>query len=227
MVLLRDFDTSDTELRDFLSEEGFFRSDMFSDHVIENLNWSTNDEFLQTLSAKSRVHMRKYVLPNQPLFSVTVNSCIAPDEFKEKINLYKQVKDRGFDMNTFYLPDKFFHNVNRYDSWEIIDLILNDSSAESMGFGICYKSITGNYIPMIVGLNYNMNQKYGTYRQILFQAVKRAAALKCKKLYFGFGADVEKHKFGTRLIKKSAYIQADDNFNMESLATFQQVNYAK
>jgi len=217
MVLLRDFDTSDTELRDTLAEEGFFRSDMFNDHVIENLNWSTNDELLQTLSAKSRVHLRKYILPNQPLFSVKINSQIAPDTFKEKFNLYKQVKDRGFDMNTFYLPDKFFQNFNKYDSWEIIELTLNDSN----------RSPAGNYIPMIVGLNYNANQKYGTYRQILFQAVKRASDLKCKKVYFGFGADTEKHKFGTRLVKKSAYIQADDNYNMESLSTFQQVNYAK
>jgi 7-keto-8-aminopelargonate synthetase-like enzyme/predicted N-acyltransferase len=227
-ILLRDFDTTDTELRDILTEEGFFRSDMFNDHIIENLKWSTNDEFLQTLSAKSRTHVRKYILPNQPLFSVKINSSISPDKVREKFNLYKQVKDRAFEMNTFYLPEKFFHTFNKYDSWEIIELTLNDSnSAETMGFGICYKSPTGNYIPMLVGLNYEANQTYGTYRQILFQAVKRAAALKCKKLYFGFGADIEKHKFGTRLVKKSAYIQSDDNYNMESLSTFQQVNYTK
>jgi len=215
-IFLRDFDTRDTELRDVLVEEGFFRSDMFNDHVIENLNWNTNEEFLQTLSSKSRVHMRKYILPNQPLFSVKINSQIAPNTFKEKFNLYKQVKDHGFEMNTFYLPDKFFQNLNKYDSWEIIELTLNDSSSlETMGFGICYKSPTGNYIPMILGLNYNANQMYGTYRQILFQAVKRAAALKCKKLYFGFGADIEKHKFGTRILEKSAYIQSDNNYNME------------
>jgi len=227
-ILLRDFDTPDTELSDFLAKEGFFRSDMFNDHVIENLNWSTNEEFLQTLSAKSRVHLRKYILPNQPLFSVRINAQIDPKTFDDKINLYRQVKDRGFDMNTFYLPDKFFHNINKFDNWEIIELTLNDSnSPETMGFGICYKSSAGNYIPLIVGLNYNANQQYGTYRQILFQAVKRAAYLQCKKLYFGFGADIEKHKFGTRLIKKSAYIQSDDNYSMESLSTFQQVNDAK
>jgi len=227
-IILRDFNTDDTELRDVLAEEGFLRADMFNDHVIENLNWSTDDEFLETLSAKSRTHLRKYILPNQPLFSVKINSHIPPDQFKEKINLYRQVKDRAFEMNTFYLPDKFFPKFNEYDCWEIIELSLNDSShLGTMGFGICYKSPTGNYIPMFLGLNYDANQTYGTYRQILFQAVKRAAALKCKKLYFGFGADIEKHKFGTRLLKKSAYIQADDNYNMESLGTFQQVNYAK
>jgi hypothetical protein len=225
-ILLRDFNTSDTELRDFFAEEGFVRSDMFNDHVIENLDWNSDEEFMGILSGKSRVHLRKYILPNQPLFSVRINSMIAEELIDEKYQLYKQVKDRGFDMNTFDLPRKFFRNIGKYAAWEMIELSLNESN-NIIGFGMCYKSPTNNYIPMVVGLNYNANAAYGTYRQILFQAVKRAAQLKSTKLYFGFGADVEKRKFGTRPVAKSAYIQADDNFNFESLAKYQQVNYAK
>src|SRR5690606_37442371 len=111
----------------------------------------------------------------------------------EILALYNQVKTRGFDMNTFNLPVKFFINLEKYESWEIIELSLrNDPIKVPIAFGICYKSPTDNYIPMVVGLDYLTNQKYSSYRQILFQAVKRAASLKCKKLYFGFGADVEK-----------------------------------
>jgi 7-keto-8-aminopelargonate synthetase-like enzyme len=225
-VILRDFNTADTELRDLLNEEGFVRADMFNDHVLDNLNWSTNEEYLGMISGKSRVHMRKYILPNQPLFSVSVSKSVSPECLEEKYALYKQVKDRGFDMNTFDLPKKFFLNLGKYPAWELIELSLNDS-ANIIGFGICYKSPTNNYIPMVVGLNYQANSTYGTYRQILFQAVKRAASLKSKKLYFGFGADVEKQKFGTHAVPKSAYIQADDNYNMESLSQYQQINYAK
>jgi 7-keto-8-aminopelargonate synthetase-like enzyme len=226
MILLRDFNTSDIELRDFLTEEGFIRSDMFNDHVINNLNWSSDEELMNTLSAKSRVHLRKYVLPNQPLFSVRVNSGVNPECLEEKYALYKQVKDRGFDMNTFDLPRKFFTNLGKYPAWELIELSLNESN-NIIGFGVCYKSPTGNYVPMVVGLNYNANSTYGTYRQILFQAVKRAAQLKSSKLFFGYGADIEKQKFGTVPVGKSVYIQADDNYNFESLAKYQQVNYAK
>jgi 7-keto-8-aminopelargonate synthetase-like enzyme len=225
-LILRDFNTADTELRDFLNEEGFVRADMFNDHVLDNLNWNTDEEYLSMISGKSRVHMRKYILPNQPLFSVRVNQSVSPECLEEKYALYKQVKDRGFDMNTFDLPKKFFLNLGKYPAWELIELSLNDS-ANIIGFGICYKSPTNNYIPMVVGLNYQANSTYGTYRQILFQAVKRAARLKSKKLYFGFGADVEKQKFGTSPVPKSAYIQADDNYNMESLSQYQQINYAK
>jgi 7-keto-8-aminopelargonate synthetase-like enzyme len=226
MVLLRDFDTDDTELRDFLATEGFIRSDMFNDHIIEDLNWRTNDELLQKLSSKSRVHLRKHIIPNEKYFTVRVCSKISAEDVRARYELYKQVKDRAFEMNTFYMPEKFFSKFNDFGSWEIIELSFSDSE-KIVGFGICYKSPAGNYIPMIVGLDYETNAQHGTYRQILFQAVKRAAHLKCNKLFFGYGADVEKYKFGTRLVKKSAYIQADDNFKFESLSTFQQVNYGK
>jgi hypothetical protein len=224
MVILRDFDTDDTELRDFLTTEGFIRSDMFNDHVIDDLSWKTNEEFLQKLSQKSRVHLRKYILPNEQFFTVKVHSKVAASDVEKRYALYRQVKERAFEMNTFSLPEKFFSKFNEFDAWEIIELSLNDSD-EVIGFGICYRSPSGNYIPMIVGIDYKTNAIHGTYRQILFQAVKRAAHLNCQKLFFGYGADIEKYKFGTRLVRKSAYIQADDNFMMESLSTFQQVNY--
>lgn len=226
MILLRDFDTEDRELKDFFSTEGFIRSDMFNDHVIDNLEWHTNAELLEKLSPKSRVHLRKHILPNEKFFSVKVRSNVAPEDVKERYALYMQVKERAFEMNTFNLPEKFFAAFNHYDAWEIIELSFSDSE-KVIGFGICYKSPSGNYIPMIVGLDYETNARHETYRQILFQAVKRAAHLKCSRLFFGYGADVEKYKFGTRLIKRSVYIQSDDNFKLESLSTFQQVNYAK
>jgi 7-keto-8-aminopelargonate synthetase-like enzyme len=227
-IQLRDFDTSDLELRDFFIKEGFIRVDMFEDHLIENLNWNSDDEFLQTLSHKSRFHQRKYILSNQNLFNVTISSKIEKSTINEKFFLYKQVKDRGFEMNTFDLPEIFFNNFNNCDSWEIIELKLkNDPDCRTVAFGLCYKSITNNYLPMVIGMDYNINKQYGIYRQILFQAVKRASDLKCKKLYFGFGAGIEKHKFGTRAIEKSVYLQVNDNFNMELLNVFKKKSFSK
>ncbi|NJM25551.1 MAG: GNAT family N-acetyltransferase [Bacteroidia bacterium] len=228
MILLRDFNTDDIELRDFLATEGFIRSDMFNDHVIDDLNWSTTEELIPRLSPKSRVHLRRNILANEPLFSVKVNGSIAESTVDQKYALYMQVKNRGFEMNTFELPRKFFSNLGMFGGWEIIELTLNESNHEGpVAFGIGYRSPGNNYIPLLIGLNYRFNETYGVYRQLLFQTVKRAADLKCNKLFFGFGADVEKRKFGTRLVHKSVYIQADDNYKFESLNKFQQVNYAK
>ena len=230
MILLRDFKTSDTELRDFLTVEGFIRSDLFNDNVIENLEWNSKEEFLSLMSPKSRAHIRKHVLANEPLYSVKVNSSIAPEALEEKYRLYKQVKDRGFEMNTFDLPKKFFINLGKYPAWEVIDLSLNDSTGKDLGtvgFGVGYRTPGNTYVPLLIGMNYALNGSYGIYRQLLYQTVKRAGEVKSKRLFFGYGAEIEKHKFGTRPEHKSVYIQADDNFNMESLGTYQQINYSK
>lgn len=227
-VLLRDFDTNDFEFRDFLTEEGFIRADMFNDHVVDLSGWKTDDEFLSRLSSKSKVHLRKYILPYQKLFKVEALDEITPKELPHLINLYRQVKNRGFEMNTFELPLKFFKNLSYYSSWEIVRLSLaHQPERGAVAFGICYKSPSENYVPMIVGIDYEINKDYPVYRQILFQVVKRASMLNLKKLYFGFGADIEKHKFGSKIAPKSVYIQSDDNFKMESLGILQQTNFDK
>ncbi len=225
-VILRDFDTEDAELRDALATEGFVRTDMFNDHVLHQPRWQSEAQYLAQVSGKSRVHLRKHVLPNQPLFAVHIRKGFSEVGVDETYRLYKQVKDRGFDMNTFDLPKKFFTLLSKYTAWEVIELSLVDS-ATVVGFGICYRSPSGNYIPMVVGLDYESNARYSTYRQILYQAVKRAGQLQSKNLFFGFGADIEKQKFGTVPVAKSAYLQVDDNYSMESLGKYQQINYAK
>lgn len=229
VIQLRDFNSDDTELKDFFAKEGLIRVELFNDHTIGELRWNSTQEYLLSLSRKSRAHLRKYILPNEKLFHVSIKKGFDPESLDEKISLYKQVKDRGFEFNTFYLPDKFFKNLASFEAWEIIELSLLKSEYPDkvVGFGICYRSNTGNYIPMVIGIDYELNLEYGVYRQMLFQAVRRGQALGAKKVLFGYGADIEKSKFGTQMIKKSAYVQADDNFSMESLSNYQQVNYEK
>lgn len=218
-VHLRDLESNDTELRDFLIDEGFIKLEMPDSHIIENLKWDSEDTFLNTLTHRSRAHLRKEVLKNQNLFEVEVGKHISDESMHHKINLYKQVKDRAFAINTFALPDKFFHNVNKHPSWEIIKL-KNAGTGEPLAFGLCYISPTNNYTPLVLGMDYEKNNEFGSYRQMLYQAVKAGAVRQTPKLYFGFGADMEKHKFGTRTLKKSVYVQANDTFNMELIGIF-------
>ena len=75
----------------------------------------------------------------------------------------------------------------------------------------------GTYIPSLVGMDYDYNQKFNTYRQLLYQTIKRANKLGYSKVDFGLSASFEKRKLGATLIPKVAYVQADDNFNLEAL----------
>jgi hypothetical protein len=110
--------------------------------------------------------------------------------------------------------------------WEFILLHLKDnenSKNESHLVGIlfCYKKPGQTYVPSLIGMDYAIPRKFSLYRQLLFQAIKRAKQLSYKKIDFGITATFEKRKLGAKVIQKVAYIQAKDNFSMEFMGTLQ------
>jgi hypothetical protein len=220
-IHLRDIDSNDIELRDFLIKEGLVKMEMPEAHTLHHLNWKNEEEYMMTrLSTKARWHFRRNILDKKDLFNVTVLSGIKNADEKrisEWQQLYRNVKDKSFNINTYELPDRYFTNILSNVNWEVIELRLKpDESKEELlvGVGFCYKS-KNNYSIMAVGLNYDYVLSHGCYRQSLYQSVARANALKCDKLYLGMDASIEKQKFGVEMTQKSVFIQASDNFTME------------
>ena len=70
-------------------------------------------------------------------------------------------------------------------------------------------------------MDYTYAKEFQLYRQLLFQAIKRAKELNLNKIDFGVSATFEKRKLGATIIPKVAYIQARDNFSMELMGTLQ------
>lgn len=224
MVQLRDMDSDDHELNDFLIKEGFIKVDMPDTHVVNDLTWSDESAFINTLSYKSRQHFRKNVLSNQHKFEIKYyDASSPPDEQKTNqwFELYLNVKGRSYNLNTYELPKKLFNDLCNYKGWEVIELNMHN---EPVAMVFCYKSSLNNYCPMIIGMNYKINAEYHIYRQALYQMIKRGRDLKCRHIYLGMDASVEKRKFGAEVLQKSLYIQSDDNYNMESLSLLNSVN---
>lgn len=74
----------------------------------------------------------------------------------------------------------------------------------------------------MIGINYEENEKHSGYRQALYQLTTKAAKGKYSKLWLGMDASTEKRKIGAKVIGKSIYVQANDNFNMELMSTLNQ-----
>jgi 7-keto-8-aminopelargonate synthetase-like enzyme/predicted N-acyltransferase len=227
MVQLRDLDSNDTEMRDFLIKEGFIRVEMPDTHVIENLNWNSNEEFLKNLSHKTRYYVRKDVIKLEHNFDISFidkNSIISNDKVKDWYDLYMNVKDKSFNLNTFNLPKKLFENINKYEGWETIEINFNKelgvkyNEKKPLAMAFCYHSKKNNYCPMIIGMNYTYNDEYHIYRQALYQMTKRARNKNTKQIFIGMEASIEKQKLGAKKIPKSTYLQAEDNFNMELIS---------
>ena len=227
MIQLRDLDTNDIEMRDFLIKEGFVRVEMPATHILHDTDkWQNENEYMLGLSTGNRWHFRRKILDNKDFFKINVLTGKDKNTSKEQIDnwykLYCNVKQKSFNLNTYTLPLKNFTNMALHPNWEIIELrlksdIVKENTLVSVGF--CYKSSKNNYAMFAVGLDYDYVLTHGNYRQALYQSIVRASELKCKKLYLGMDASIEKQRFGVQIIPKSVYIQANDNFNMELIET--------
>lgn len=226
MIQLRDIDSNDTEISELLIKEGFVKVEMPSAHTLTKLEWKTEEEYLKQLSTHNRWHLRRKILDKKHYFNVQAlsgdnkHSATKLEEWKQ---LYSNVKEKSYNINTFPLPDKYFINMVNHPNWEIIELRLNESEPvenhKLASVGFCYKNSKNNYTMMTVGVDYKYVPEHGAYRQALYQSIVRAAGLKCNLLYLGMDASIEKQRFGVQIEPKSVFIQANDNFNMELITT--------
>lgn len=222
-IHLRDLDTNDEAVSEFLIKEGFIKAKMPDTHIVDNLNWNTHEELLETLSYKSRKHVRKYMIKNEEYFDITITKAgeACPATIEKWYELYSNVKSKSFEINTFDLPRKLFNKIALHSNWETIDIKLKEGNQPAC-FVFCYKSSKNNYCPVIIGLDYAVNEKYSGYRQALYQLTTQAARRKYSRLLLGMDASVEKRKIGAKVTPKSIYIQAQDNFNMELITLLKQ-----
>jgi 7-keto-8-aminopelargonate synthetase-like enzyme len=229
-VQLRDFDSDDIEMRDFLIKEGFIKVEMPDTHTLSDTRWEHESEYLARFSSGSRWHFRKMILDKKIFFNTKV---LSHKEEKERgqpdlwYKLYCNVKNKAFNINTYTIPFKYFTNIIDHPNWEVIELRLKpddmaslDSEGPLVSVNFCYRSSRNNYSLFAVGLDYDYVLSHGCYRQGLYQSVVRANQLKCHKLYLGMDASIEKKRFGVDVIPKSVYVQANDNFSMELIGMY-------
>jgi hypothetical protein len=218
-IVLRDFHNIDDEFESFLIDNGFFKTSMPDNNVVEDMSWNTPEEFYELLSKKERMHFRKDVKRYLDKFKVTVVEEPTKEQIDHWYSLYSNVKNNSLELNTFDLPKKLLIDIARNNSWETIVLQLTDSDGLEKTVGVVFSHKGGeNYIPMIIGLDYHFNKEFKVYRQALYQLVMRAGILGKKKVLLGFSAPVEKKKVGAVLHPTYAFMQIKDNYNVEALA---------
>jgi len=221
MLVLRDFE-EDYKYDKTIQEQGFFKINMPESCVVQNGDWTTYEEYAKDLSPRSRKHLSKEILPFERHYDVVIKDKLDKTEIERAYQLYSNVKNNNYAINTFLYPQVVFENMNQSPNWEFILLSLKNNTEEPfIGVMFCYKNDNHVYVPELVGMDYKWAKEYQLYRQLLFQTIKRANALQLPKIDFGVSASFEKRKLGARIIPKVAYIQARDNFAMEAMNTLQ------
>lgn len=222
-LILRDLPSDDLEMDEFLLAQGFSKMDM-PETCVTKVRWKNEEEYLTQLSGDYRRHVRKQVLEKDPFFRVEVvrdgGRSLSEEELKYLYRLYLNVKQRGLDLNTFDLPRNMFSQMMSHPGWEISLFYHREVSDQlPVGFSASYAS-GGQYVFLLLGLDYRYSVSYGVYRQVLMQTVRRAIDLGCETIYYGFDAVFEKKRFGARPHKPCMYVQSADHYQAELLAQF-------
>lgn len=227
-VMLRDFNSEDEEMDTFLIDNGYFKVMMPENHVIKNMEWQTKEEFVQQQSSRSRRHLREDVVRHEDKYEVVILDKPNVEEMAYLYQLYLNVKEHSLALNTFTLPYKVFENIVFNENWEILALKLKpefDERKERKPVAVVFAYLTkAAYNPVIVGLDYNYQSNYMCYRQTIYRVILRAKELGLNTINLGFGATVEKRKYGPEISMPAAYMQVKDNYNMEVIGT---INVAK
>ncbi|MFE3866992.1 aminotransferase class I/II-fold pyridoxal phosphate-dependent enzyme [Flavobacterium sp. LS2P90] len=231
MLVLRDFE-EDEQLNHIFNNHGFLKINMPETCIIQNNKWDSMEEFSATLSSRSRKHFMKEVLPFEKAFDIVIKEKLTKEESEQAYKLYQNVKNNNHAINTFTYPIEVFQKMENHHHWEFILLYLNNNNNNNnrdqqsslnlpIGILFCYKNTNHTYVPALIGMDYSYAKEFQLYRQLLFQAIKRARELKLNRIDFGVSATFEKRKLGATVISKIAYIQARDNFSMELMGTLQ------
>jgi len=221
MLVLRDFEVKNSWDK-LIQEQGYFKINMPESCVFKAEKWEGYEEFSKMLSTRYRKHFNKEIIPFEKYYKIEIKNSLDSDEMEKAYQLYLNVKNNNFAINTFEYDMSVFENMNECANWEFMLMYLTTETAKPLvGVMFCYKNQNHTYVPELIGMDYKFAKEFNLYRQLLFQTIKRANELNFPQIDFGVSASFEKRKVGANVIPKVAYIQARDNFTMEVMNTIQ------
>lgn len=220
MTVLRDFGPK-TTWNETIYGHGFLRVQMPNSCTVDLKEVVSINEYVEQLSSRNRRHFRKDIQPFFELTESKILSKVNPREVKEFKRLFNEVQKRNLGLNTFSFPDKLFDQMNENNLWEFIVLTPKGKPHQILGAMFCYTNQTAVYVPAFVGMDYELLERYATYRQLLYRTIERAIELKLPEIDFGMTASFEKRKLGATVHEKYAYLQTNDNFILEIIGVME------
>jgi hypothetical protein len=220
-IMLRDLSMVDKEMDDLMINNGFIKMELPENNKIENMDWVNDIGFKSTLSKRSKKHINHDVLNYKDKFTSKVIVDYSEEDLKKYYELYLNVKNNSLALNTYKLPFKLFKKIAENSSWELMTLSLKPEFSEEVynePVAICISHRGIDKLTfMLIGMDYDSNKEFYTYRQAMYRVLVRARELGYSQVELGYSAVTEKRKFGATQLKSCAYMQIKDNYNMESL----------
>lgn len=219
-ILFRDLETGDEELNEFMIENGFVKVDLPESCVVEDLEWSDEQEYVSRMTSETRKNFKRYIKRFEHLCEVQFKDRLTEEEMVHALKLHKAVNEKNMAINTFLFPEKIFREMQDDPNWEFV-VVRPNSELRTHELPIvvcfCHKNTHGVYSFMLTAIDYDLVYQYSAYRMALWGMVKRANELGCKQANYGISATVEKKRVGARPHARVGYYQAKDNYAMEMM----------
>ena len=221
-LLLRDFEKNDNELKNIFIQEGFFPYDMPDNHILDISDWDTPEQYYKNLSSNKKQYIRKNIRKHANSFEIETFSNLDDEEIKNLYGLYRNVKAKSLEFNTFIIPLSFFQNILSVEGWEVTTVKLKPelgttSYQNILSFGLSFH--TGDtYCQLIVGTDYKYLEEFEPYRQMVYQSILRAKKLECSKVFLAYTASIEKQRFGAKVIPTTLYADSEDSYASGKMA---------
>ena len=222
MRVVRDVYTDSTQLCALLEGEGLLKMAVPDSLVLEDVG-PDDDELMSRLSQRQRAHQRREVIPWNDFYEVELlGNEAAVDEatLRDLYRLYENVRVNSLELNTFSLPETLLPALLEAPDWEVTIFRPREQEGDirrCVGFGVAYTGQSA-YVPLFLGIDYDYGKSHGLYRQMLRSVVQRTRQSGKRRVLFGFGASLEKMRFGARPVKSSMFIEADDHYAFDALA---------
>lgn len=222
-IYLRDFDYFDFELSEKFIAHGLVEIDLPDySHILNVDKYENKTDWWLSLTSKKRQSIKKDVLTLTEQFDVQIKKKVSESELKKYYQLYKSVKHNNLSINTFELPFKFFEKLNDNLNWEMIVLKVEESN--TIGAVVFSFRSEKNYIPLVMGVNYEVLHSHKVYKQALYQTVIRGQDLKVNKVMLGITSSLNKRRLGAIAVKKKVYVSMQDMYNAQVLSNMKESN---
>ncbi|HXC04159.1 MAG TPA: hypothetical protein VNZ86_05360, partial [Bacteroidia bacterium] len=222
-VLLRDLTDLDAEMDLFLIENGYFKIPLPENYVQDQLDWTSEEEYLGLLSRKSRIHVKQEILRHRDKFELEQVLNPTPEETQHMYELYLEINRKSYELNTFPLPFKLVENMTKDGDWEILTLKLKAQHDQRpirkpVAVAFFYKTDI-QYNALLVGMDYTIPEvtHYRAYKQIMYQGILRARDLGLKAVQLGYTAAQVKKMLGAHAVQSVGYMQSKDNYTFEMI----------
>jgi len=218
MIVLRDLNESDIEVKNLLLSQGYFTASMPESCIIDKLSTFNQEEFYRQLTPNSKKHFKRDVAKYKDQLIIELKNSLSSEEQLIFSELYNNVVEKNYDINTFNYPDNLFKTISDSANWHFIVIRIKETN-KIVAISANYLNVANYLTGVFCGMDYDYLDSHKIYKQVLYQTVVLAQKLKSEKVYLGFSAVIEKRKLGATVYPKIAFIQTQDNYKLELLET--------